>query len=74
MTVQELQTKLFEMDVPHYYYNICGSSEDEEQRICLINEAGKWLVYYSEDGDRMEVSEYADEAEACADCYSRLVE
>lgn len=74
MTVQELQTKLFEMDVPHYYYNICGSGEDEEQRICLINEAGKWLVYYSEGGDRMEVSEYADEAEACADCYSRLVE
>lgn len=74
MTVQELQTKLFEMDVPHYYYNICGSGENEEQRICLINEAGKWLVYYSEDVDRMEVSEYADEAEACADCYSRLVE
>lgn len=74
MTVQELQTKLFEMDVPHYYYSICGSGEDEEQRICLINEAGKWLVYYSEDGDRMEVSEYANEAEACADCYSRLVE
>ncbi len=74
MTVQELQTKLFEMDVPHYYYNICGSGENEEQRICLINEAGKWLVYYSADGDRMEVSEYADEAEACADCYSRLVE
>ena len=23
MTVQELQTRLFELDIPHYYYNIC---------------------------------------------------
>ena len=51
MTVQDLQTKLFELDVPHYYYNICGSGDDDDQRICLINEDGKWLVYYSEDGD-----------------------
>ena len=40
--------------------------------ICLINEGGKWLVYYCEDGDRMEVSEYADEAQACEDCLCRL--
>ncbi len=74
MTVQELQTKLFELDIPHYYYNICGSGEDEDQRICLVNEAGKWLVYYSEDGDRMELSEYAAEEDACADCLGRLSE
>lgn len=74
MTVQELQTKLFELDIPHYYYNICGTGEDEDQRICLVNEAGKWLVYYSEDGDRMEPSEYAAEEDACADCLGRLSE
>ena len=74
MTVQELKARLFEMDIPHYYYNICGSGEDEEQRICLANENGKWQVYYSEDGDRLELSEYAEEADACADCFSRLAE
>ena len=74
MTVQELQAKLFEMEIPHYYYNICGSGEDEEQRICLTNDNGKWQVYYSEDGNRLELSEYADEAEACTDCFNRLVE
>ncbi|MBP0985096.1 MAG: hypothetical protein J6A19_15365 [Oscillospiraceae bacterium] len=74
MTVQELQARLFELDIPHYYYNICGTGEDEEQRICLVNESGKWLVYYSEDGERLEVSEYLDEAEACADCLNRLAE
>ena len=62
MTVQDLQTKLFELDIPHYYYNICGSGDDDDQRICLINEEGKWL----------EVSEYADEAQACEDCLCRL--
>ena len=56
MTVQELQTRLFELDIPHYYYNICGSGDEEDQRICVVNEGGKWLVYYSEDGDRMELS------------------
>lgn len=74
MTVQELQTKLFEMDVPHYYYNICESDEDEEQRICLISEGGKWLVYYSESGERLELSEYATEDDACEDCLNRLSE
>ncbi len=74
MTVQELQTKLFELDIPHYYYNICGTGEDDEQRICLINEGGRWLVYYSEDGDRLELSEYDDEGSACADCLGRLAE
>jgi len=73
MTVQELQTKLFEMDVPHYYYSICGSS-DEDQRICLIQENGRWLVYYSEDGDRLELSDHSDEDSACRDCLSRLAE
>jgi len=74
MTVQELKTKLFELDIPHYYYNICGSGEDDEQRICLSSEGGKWLVYYSEDGNRVDISEYADEGDACADCLGRLAE
>lgn len=74
MTVQELQTKLFEMDVPHYYYNICGSGEDEDQRICLANENGRWLVYYSENGDRAEINEYLNESEACEDFLNRLSE
>ena len=32
MTVQDLQTKLFELDIPHYYYNICGSGGDDVQK------------------------------------------
>lgn len=74
MTVHELQTRLFELDIPHYYYNICGSGDEEDQRICVVNEDGKWLVYYSEDGDRLELSEYSTEEDACADCFSRLAE
>ena len=71
MTVQELQTRLFELDIPHYYYNICGTGEDEDQRICLTNESGRWLVYYCEDGNRLELSDYGSEEEACDDCFSR---
>lgn len=74
MTVQELQTRLFELDIPHYYYNICGTGDDEDQRICLTNEDGRWLVYYSEDGSRLELNDYSTEEEACDDCFSRLSE
>ena len=74
MKVQEVRTRLFELHIPHYYYNICGSGDEEDQRICVVNEGGKWLVYYSEDGDRMELSEYSTEEDACADCLSRLAE
>lgn len=72
MTVQELQAKLYEMDIPHYYYNICGDGEDEDQRICLTSRDGKWLVYYSENGECQDMAEYDDESAACEDCLNRL--
>lgn len=72
MTVQELQTKLFELDIPIYYYNICNDTDDEDQKICLKQENGSWLVYFSDDGTRADIAEYSDEAAACDDCFDRL--
>lgn len=72
MTVQELQTKLFELDIPIYYYNICDDADDEDQKICLKQENGSWLVYFSDDGERTDLTEHTNEADACADCFDRL--
>lgn len=71
MTVSELKVKLFELDVPHYCYSI-GSCEDG--RVCLTEEAGKWLVFFCEGGEKLELTEHNSESEACEDMIGRLTE
>lgn len=71
MTVSELKVRLFEEEVSHYYYSI-GS--DEDQRVCMVESGGRWIVYYSEDGEKQDVNEYSNEADACNDLYRRVSE
>ncbi len=69
MSTNELKVKLFEMEIPHYYYSV-GSEEDS--RTCIVEECGKWLVFYCEDGERMDITEHSGEAEACEEMLKRL--
>lgn len=69
MTVSELKVRLFEEEIPHYYYSV-GS--DEDQRVCLVESGGKWLVYYSEDGEKLDLTEHGSEEAACEDMLKRL--
>lgn len=71
MTVSELKIELFERDVPHYCYNIGGY---EDGRVCMTEENGKWLVFYCEDGEQLELTAHESEAEACEDMLKRLTE
>ena len=71
MTVEELKIQLFEMMIPHYCYSV-GAEED--QRVCLIQDGGKWLVYFCEEGEKLDLKEFSDEAEACAEMLARLSE
>lgn len=71
MTVSELKIRLFEEEISHYYYSI---GKDEDQRVCLVENGGKWLVYYSENGEKLDLSEYNSEADACNDLYERVAE
>ncbi len=71
MTVSELKVRLFEEEISHYFYSIgC----DEDQRVCLLESGGRWVVYYSEDGVRLDLVEYASEADACEELYKRVAE
>lgn len=72
MSISELKVKLFELEIPHYYYSIVDGEED--QRVCLRENGGKWLVYYSEDGERLDLAEHGSEAAACDDLLGRVTE
>ena len=71
MTGDELKIKLFEDMVPHYCYSI-GS--EENSRVCMVESGGKWQVYFCEDGEKLDLTEYADEAAACGEVLRRLSE
>ncbi len=71
MNATELKIKLFEMMIPHYCYSI---GAEENQRVCLVEQGGKWLVYFCEDGEKLDLEEYTDENAACEDVLRRLEE
>ncbi|MBQ8195749.1 MAG: hypothetical protein IJZ47_10325 [Oscillospiraceae bacterium] len=70
MNITELKIRLFNEEVPHYMYSV-GDGE-EEQRVCLRESGGKWLVYYCEDGEKLELMEFSSESEACEELYKRV--
>lgn len=71
MNMAELKVQLFEMMIPHYCYSV---GAQEEQRVCLTESDGKWLVYFCEDGEKLDLKEFDDETEACAEVLARLSE
>ncbi|MBE6901088.1 MAG: hypothetical protein E7478_01285 [Ruminococcaceae bacterium] len=71
MSTNELSIQLFEMMIPHYCYSI---GEEQDQRVCMVENSGKWLVYFCEDGEKLDLEEYADENAACEDVLRRLSE
>ena len=71
MSVNELSIQLFEMMIPHYCYSI---GEEQDQRVCMVESGAKWLVYFCEDGEKLDLEEYTDESAACEDMLRRLSE
>ncbi len=71
MNIEELKIRLFREEIPHYCYCIGG---DEEQRICLMQSGSGWIVYYSEDGERIDLAEHSSEQAACEDLYRRVAQ
>lgn len=70
MSISELKIKLFEAEVPHYCYSV-GTEED--QRVCLVENGGKWCVYYCEGGEKLDMEEHATEEAACEDLFGRVM-
>ncbi len=72
MNITELKIRLFNEEVPHYMYSVCDG--EEEQRVCLRESGGRWQVYYCEDGEKLDLMEFATESEACEELYKRVSE
>lgn len=51
MTTEILEQKLNELGVPDYYYNLQGEGNNDD-KLNLVHTNGKWVVYYSERGEK----------------------
>lgn len=73
MNKEELKLKLNNIGIPHDWYFVDDYGNDD-QRLCLMKDMDKWLVYYSERGSKLRLKEFEREEDACDDLYSRLID
>lgn len=64
MNTKELKKALKKAKIPTEFYNLDGTGRDDE-RLCLVKENGKWVVYYLERGVRTTELLFDSEEEAC---------
>ena len=64
MKTKELKKTLKAVGIPTDLYNLDGKGRDDE-RLCLVNENSKWVVYYLERGVRTTELFFDSEEEAC---------
>ena len=64
MNTKELKKALKAAGIPAEHYNLDGKGSDDE-RLCLVNENSKWVVYYLERGVRTTELFFDNEEEAC---------
>lgn len=69
MNKQDLQNTLDALSAPRDSYCL-GCEKDEA--LCLVENYGRWCVYYSERGQQTEERSFDSEADACAAFLTRL--
>jgi hypothetical protein len=70
---EKLKYVLMTKEIPDYFYNLDGVGEID-QRVCLVYEDSKWIVFFSERGKRFDVKEFFSEKQACKDILKRLAD
>lgn len=71
MTIKDLKSKLEQLGAPNSWYHLEQYGNDD-QKLTIKNENGKWIVYYSERGDKIKAVQHATESEACEDLLNRI--
>ena len=64
MNTKELEKALKKAKIPAESCNLDGTGRDDE-RLCLVKEDSKWVVYYLERGVRTTELFFDSEEEAC---------
>ncbi|WP_256701642.1 hypothetical protein [Paenibacillus sp. P3E] len=63
MTLNELEKKLLEINIPNDAYLLNGGLPNEA--FCINESDGKWETYYSERGSKSGTKLFDNEGEAC---------
>ncbi|MBU3112347.1 hypothetical protein [Clostridium lacusfryxellense] len=72
MKIIDLVQKLEAKQVPKHLYQV-GNYGITDQKLCLKNENNRWIVFYSERGDKLALATFNTEEDACEEFYSRIV-
>ena len=72
MNIHELKQVLMERAVPAHYYHVEEKGNDD-QRVCLKQKEGKWIVCYMERGVAFDVAVLETESDACHEMLRRLL-
>lgn len=72
MNIKELKKALKKAKIPAEFYNLEGKGRDDE-RLCLIQENSKWVVYYLERGVRTTELFFDNEEDACSYIYESFL-
>jgi len=70
MDIEELRKQLIQLGIKSSSYSLSGGLPNE--KYCLANESGKWVVYYSERGQRTGEKVFSSESKACEYLFSRM--
>jgi hypothetical protein len=71
VTLIELRKKLCEFKIPKDYYSLEGGLPNETY--CIGYNNGYWEVYYSERGNKTDLTKFTSELEACDFFYSSFI-
>lgn len=69
INTNSLKERLEDRHVPKSYYRI-GSYGEEA--LCILPEAGKWVVFEGEHGQRYNLHLFENESEACLYFWNRI--
>jgi hypothetical protein len=69
MTPTSLRRDFERLGVNRWVY---GIGRERDEAYCLVREGDDWLVFYSERGQRNDVTRHAAKEDACADLYRRV--
>lgn len=72
MTLRELRKALRLIGVPKDMHWLSDGLPSD--RLCICQEDGKWIVYFSERGSRFDLKYFDTESEACEYFYNDLKE
>ncbi len=72
MKINDLSTKLKNLDIPNCWYLIGDKGITDNKTVIRLDDYNTWSVYYSERGVRHGEKTFNSESEACEELFNRM--